>query len=232
MTTPLNPDPMTICLLTDSRRADGEAGCAVPHPIPGVVDFSLTVENPEVNEERDDARRVNPRRAQQLRRRRRANPGDIALTLDYDPMAPAHQELLAAGESEARLTLRIIVQDAAGQLMSAQDVDCSVLRYTLSCRQTRRRRLLDDGRLYTCDAELRLQRQSGFRPAPLLDAAEAELYRRWPPARVPCPACGQPAGHPCVTASGNEANDAHAARRQLLAETSPPVEPPLIVSPA
>ena len=38
-------------------------------------------------------------------------------------------------------------------------------------------------------------------------------------------ACGQPAGRPCVTASGNEANDAHAARRQLLAETGPPAEP-------
>ena len=38
-----------------------------------------------MNDERDDGRRVNPRRTQQLRRRRRANAGDLSLTLDYDP---------------------------------------------------------------------------------------------------------------------------------------------------
>ena len=177
-TTPLNPDPIAIYLLPDSRMDGRTTDGALDGPIAGVVDFSLSVENPEVNEERDDARRVNPRRAQQLRRRRRANPGDLSLTLDYDPTAPAHQELLAAGESDIHLTLRIVMQDLAGEVMSAQDVDCSVLRYTLSCRQARRRRLLDEGRLYTCEAELRLQRQSDFRPVPLPDAPDAELYWR------------------------------------------------------
>jgi len=180
MTTPVNPDPIAIYLV------DG----GLVGPVPGVVDFSLTVENPEVNEEREDARRVNPRRAQQLRRRRRANPGDISLTLDYNPLEPAHQELLDAGESEAWLTLRIVVHDAAGQAMSAQDVDCSVLRYTLSCRQARRRRLLEEGRTYSCEADLRLQRQGDFRAVAALTAAETEAYRSFPPTRAPVPPAG------------------------------------------
>ena len=84
MTTPNNADPMTVYLLIDGEE---------PVVVPGIVDFNLTVENPEALEEREDARRVNPRRAQALRRRRRANPGDLSLTLDYDPCDWIHQEL-------------------------------------------------------------------------------------------------------------------------------------------
>ena len=93
-------------------------------------------------------------------------------------------------ESEAWLTLRIVVHDAAGQAMSAQDVDCSVLRYTLSCRQARRRRLLEEGRTYSCEADLRLQRQGDFRAVAALTAAEMEAYRSFPPTRAPVPPAG------------------------------------------
>ena len=154
MTTLQNADPMTIYLLIDGEE---------PVPIPGVADFNLTVENPEVNEERDEARRVNPRRTQQLRRRRRANPGDLSLTLDYDPCDWIHQELLAAGEDDVRLTLRIAVRDSTGRAVSAQDVDCSVLRYNISWHKRNRRRPNDDGRPYVFGADLRLQRQGDFR---------------------------------------------------------------------
>ena len=114
-----NADPMTVYLLNDG----GE-----PVVVPGVVDFNLTVENPEVNEEREDPRRVNPRRAQQLRRRRRANPGDLSLNLDYDPCHRVHRELLAAGETDVMITLRFEMNDNVGQPVIAQEVDCSVLR--------------------------------------------------------------------------------------------------------
>ena len=124
MTTSHNADPMTVYLLIDGEE---------PVAVPGIADFNLTVENPEVNEERKDARQVNPRRTQQLRRRRRANPGDLNLTLDYDPCDWVHQELLAAGEDDVRLTLRFAVRDGTGYTASAQDVDCSVLRYNISC---------------------------------------------------------------------------------------------------
>ena len=154
MNTLQNADPMTIYLLIDGEE---------PVAIPGVADFNLTVENPEVNEERDEARRVNPRRTQQLRRRRRANPGDLSLTLDYDPCDWIHQELLAAGEDDVRLTLRIVVRDSTGRAVSAQDVDCSMLRYNISLRKRNRRRQTDDVRPYVFEAELRLQRQGDFR---------------------------------------------------------------------
>ena len=154
MTTLQNADPMTIYLLIDGEE---------PVAIPSVADFNLTVENPEVNEERDEARRVNPRRTQQLRRRRRANPGDLSLTLDYDPCEWIHQELLAAGEDDDRLTLRIVVRDSTGRAVSAQDVDCSVLRYNISLHKRNRRRPNDDGRTYVFEADLRLQRQGDFR---------------------------------------------------------------------
>ena len=154
MNTLQNADPMTIYLLIDGEE---------PVAIPGVADFNLTVENPEVNEERDEARRVNPRRTQQLRRRRRANPGDLSLTLDYDPCEWIHQELLAAGEDDVRLTLRIVVRDSTGRAVSAQDVDCSMLRYNISLRKRNRRRQTDDVRPYVFEAELRLQRQGDFR---------------------------------------------------------------------
>ena len=43
MTTPINADPMTVYLLIDGEE---------PAAVPGIVDFNLTVENPEVNEDR------------------------------------------------------------------------------------------------------------------------------------------------------------------------------------
>ena len=145
---------MTVYLLNDG----GE-----PVPVPCVVDFNLTVENPEVNEEREDPRRVNPRRAQQLRLRRRANPGDLSLSLDYDPCHRVHRELLAAGESDVMITLRFEMNDNVGQPVIAQEVDCSVLRYTLSLRRPSPRRPNDADRTHAFNAELRLQRHGDFR---------------------------------------------------------------------
>ena len=154
MTTQPNTDPMTVYLLLEEEE---------PVAIPGVVDFNLTVENPEVHEDREDARRANPRRAQQLRRRRRANPGDLNVTLDYDPCDWVHQELLAAGEDNGRIALRIAVRDGMGEVVAVQDVDCSVLRHSISFRKRNRRRQQDDGRLYQLEAELRRQRHGDFR---------------------------------------------------------------------
>ena len=96
-------------------------------------------------------------------RRRRANPGDLNLTLDYDPCDWVHQELLAAGEDDVRLTLRFSARDSTGRAVSAQDVECSVLRYNISLRKRNRRRQNDDGRPYVFEAELRLQRHGDFR---------------------------------------------------------------------
>ena len=131
--------------------------------MPGIVDFNLTVENPEVHEERENARQVNPRRAQALRRRRRANPGDLSLTLDYDPCDWIHQELLAAGEDDVMLTLRFAMSDANGLPVIVQDVDVSVLRYSISLRKRNRRRPNDDDRLHVFEADLRLERHGDFR---------------------------------------------------------------------
>lgn len=154
MTTPQNADPMTVYLLIAGEE---------PVAVPGIVDFNLTVENPEVHEERDDGRRVNPRRAQQLRRRRRANPGDLSLTLDYDPCDWIHQELIAAGEADVMLTLRFAMCDAQGDPVIVQDVDCSVLRHSISFRRRNRRRPSDDNRAFVFEADLRLQRHGEFR---------------------------------------------------------------------
>ena len=154
MTTPNNVDPMTVYLLIDGEE---------PVVVPGIVDFNLTVENPEALEEREDARRVNPRRAQALRRRRRANPGDLSLTLDYDPCDWIHQELVAAGEADVTLTLRFAMSDDAGQPVIVQDVDVSVLRHSISLRQRNRRRPTDDDRPHVFQADLRLQRHGDFR---------------------------------------------------------------------
>ena len=154
MTIPNNGDPMTVCLLIAGEE---------PVAVPGIVDFNLTVENPEVHEEREDARRVNPRRAQALRRRRRANPGDLSLTLDYDPCDWIHQELLAAGEDDVMLTLRFAMSDANGLPVIVQDVDVSVLRYSISLRKRNRRRPNDDDRLHVFEADLRLERHGDFR---------------------------------------------------------------------
>ena len=165
MITPINAvaDPIAIYLM------DGASVGPLLYPVPGIVDFTLTVANPAADAERDAPRRI-PRRAWRLRRRRRANPGDLTLTLDYNPLEPAHRELLDAGERDARLTLRIVMQDAAGAVLRAQDVDCSVLRCTLSIRPARRRRRPDDAPRHICEADLWLRRQGDFRPLPLLDA--------------------------------------------------------------
>ena len=136
----------------------------VPHRIPGVIDFTLLGESPESIEAENEEGSVNPRRARQMRRRRRANPGDITLELDYDPCDPRHQALLAAGESYRRLTLRIVMYDAGGRPVYAQQAECSVLRYVLSTQKLQRRAASDPNRPYSLEAELRLQAHGGFRP--------------------------------------------------------------------
>ena len=170
MTTPANfnfnpapsPDPIAIYLV------DGPAAAGAI-PIYGVVNFGLAVQNPEVHREIGDDTRPPPRpirgrpatlRAWRRHRQRRLYPHGINLTLDYDPLAPAHRLLLAAGESGAPLTLRIIILDTAGQPAYAQDVDCAIVRCRLSCRPAPwhwRMRHQGDDRPYICEAELRLQ---------------------------------------------------------------------------
>ena len=49
-------------------------------------------------------------------------------TQDYAPLGPAHRELLAASERDARLTLRIVMRDTAGKTMRA---GCGLLRAAL-----------------------------------------------------------------------------------------------------
>ena len=154
MTLTNNADPMTVYLLMESEE---------PVVVPGITDFNLTVVNPEVQEERENARRVNARRTQQLRRRRRANAGDLSLTLDYDPCHWIHQELVAAGESDVMLTLRFAMSNASGQPVLVQDVDVSVLRYSISLRRRNRRLSGDDDGRYYCDLDLRLERHGDFR---------------------------------------------------------------------
>ena len=136
----------------------------VSHRIPGIIDFTLVGENPETMEADNEDGSVNPRRARQMRRRRRANPGDITMELDYDPCDPRHQALLAAGESDKRVTLRIVMYDAGGRPVYAQQAECSVLRYVLSTQKLQRRTSTDPNRPYTLEAELRLQVHGGFRP--------------------------------------------------------------------
>ena len=63
--------------------------------------------------------------------------------------------------------------------MSAQDVNCSVLRYNISLRKRNRRRQTDDVRPYVFEAELRLQRHGEFRN---VDVARAGLTPRFPEA--------------------------------------------------
>ena len=196
MTTPANfipnpnPDPIAIYLVNaplpdaplpdDPLLNDPAAVGAVP--ISGVVNFGLAVRNPAVDRDISDDTRPPPRpmrgrpatlRAWRRHRQRRLYPHGINLTLDYNPQEPAHRLLLAAGESGAPLTLRIIISDAAGQPAHTQDVDCAVVRCRLDCRPAPWRRMLrpDDYRPYICQAELRLQPQgSPGEPAPITQA--------------------------------------------------------------
>ena len=156
MTTPQNEETMTIYLLIDG---------AEPVEIPGVEGFELTGESPEAYAKWQNARWGSPLRARQMRRVRRwrrINPGDLELTLDYDPRNRAHQVLLAAGEDDVRFTLRRAICDATGRAVSTQDVDCSVLRYTLSLVAANRYRSLEDGRSHALAVNLRLKRHGDF----------------------------------------------------------------------
>ena len=162
-----DPDPIAIYLVNHPLPDDPAATGAIP--ISGVVNFGLAVQNPEVHREISDDTRPPPSivrrqrsslRAWRRHRQRRFYPHGINLTLDYDPLAPAHQQLLAAGESGVPLTLRIIILDAAGQPAHAQDVDCAVVHCRLTCRLAPwrwRMRHPGDDRPYICEAELRLQ---------------------------------------------------------------------------
>ena len=157
MTTQIGEGPLTVYLI------DG----GVSHRIPGIMDFTLVGESPETTEAENEDGPVNPRRARQMRRRRRANPGDLTMQLDYDPRDAQHQTLLAAGESDKRLTLRIVMYDAGDRPVYAQQAECSVLRYTLSSQKLQRRSSSDPNRPYSLEAELRLQAHGGFRPVAL-----------------------------------------------------------------
>ena len=71
--------------------------------------------------------------------------------------------MLAAGEADVTLTLRFAMSDDAGQPVIVQDVNCSVLRYSISLRRRNRRRPSDDDRPHVFQADLRLQRHGDFR---------------------------------------------------------------------
>ena len=157
MTTPQNEGSMMIYLMIDG---------AEPVEIPGVEEFALTGESPEAYRNRENARWGSPPQARYMRRVprwRRINPGDLKLTLGYDPRNRVHQALLAAGEEDVRLTLRRAICDATGWAVHAQDVDCSVLRYTLSLVAANSSRSLEDGRSHALAVNLRLKRHGDFR---------------------------------------------------------------------
>ena len=153
MTTQIGDGPLTVYLL------DGGGA----QRIPDIIDFNLVGENPDAGDEEGEPGTMNTRRARQMRRRRRANPGDMTLELDYDPCDPTHQELLAAGESDRKLKLRIVLNDEAGRPVGGHEVECSVLRYVLSCQRLQRRQPTDANRQHSLEAELRLQTHGGLR---------------------------------------------------------------------
>ena len=142
MTTPQNEESLTIYLMIDD---------AEPALVPEVVGFGFTGETPEAYEKWENARW------------RRSAPGDLNLRLDYDPRNRAHHGLVAAGEQDVRLTLRIAICDATGQALSTQDVDCSVLRYTISLVAATKGRFFEDGRSHALDVQLCLKRHGDFR---------------------------------------------------------------------
>ena len=159
MTGPQNKDSMMICLLID------DAG---PVEIPGVERFELIGESPEAYQKWEGAQWGSPLRARMMRRAprwRRIHPDDLELALDYDPRNSVHQALLAAGEDDVRFTLRVSVNDANGLPVSTQDVDCSVLRYTVSMVKSNSRRSVKDGQALS--VYLRLRRHGDFRDVAL-----------------------------------------------------------------
>ena len=157
MTTPQNEESLTIYLMIDDEE---------PVLVPEVVGFGFTGETPEAYEKWENARWGSPLRARRMRRParwRRAAPGDLNLRLDYDPRNRAHHGLVAAGEQYVRLTLRIAICDATGQALSTQDVDCSILRYTISLVAATKVRFFEDGRTHALDVQLCLKRHGDFR---------------------------------------------------------------------
>ena len=151
MTTQLEDSPLTIYLMDGDREI----------PIPGVDDFTLTTQNPEAHEEAEEGSRASRRRARQMRRRR-ATHGDLALTLLYDPSDELHQDLMAAGEEDVILTLRLAMRGPSGQPAITEDIDCAVASYCLSYRPDSPRRVSrrrDEGRdADDLQLELRLRR--------------------------------------------------------------------------
>ena len=161
MTMPQNEESMMIHLLIDG---------AEPVEIPGVERFDLIGESPEAYRNRENARWGSPPQARYMRRVprwRRINPWDLKLTLSYDPRNRVHQVLLAAGEEDVRFTLRRAICDATGRAVHTQDVDCSVLRYTLSLVAANSSRSLEDGRSHALAVNLRLKRHGDFRDVAL-----------------------------------------------------------------
>lgn len=157
MATPQNEESMMIYLLIDG---------AEPAEIPGVERFDLIGESPEAYRNRENARWGSPLRARymrRVRRWRRINPGDLKLTLGYDPRNWVHQALLAAGHEDVRFTLRHTICDATGRAVHTQDVDCSVLRYTLSLVAANSSRSFEDGRTHGLGVRLCLKRHGDFR---------------------------------------------------------------------
>ena len=143
---------------------------AEPVEIPGVERFELTGESPEAYVKWQNARWDSPLRARYMRRVPRwprINPGDLKLTLGYDPRNRVHQVLLAAGEEDVHLTLRRAICDATGRAVHTQDVDCSVLRYTLSLVAANSSRSLEDGRSHALAVNLRLKRHGDLRDVAL-----------------------------------------------------------------
>ena len=157
MTTPQNEESMMIYLLIDG---------AEPVEIPVVERFDLIGESPEASAKWQNARWGTPLRARYMRRVprwRRINPGDLKLTLGYDPRNRVHQVLLAAGEEDVRFTLRRAICDVTGRAVHTQNVDCSVLRYTLSLVAANSSRSLEDGCSHALAVNLRLKRHGDFR---------------------------------------------------------------------
>ena len=157
MTTQTSDGPLTVYLLQGGEKRE----------IADIKDFSLVGEASDTGDAEGEAGSTNSRRARQMRRRRRANLGDISLSLDYNPCDPQHKDLMAAGESDKRLVLHIALNDDSGRPAYAHQVECSVLRYTLSSHRQVRRQSPEPNRPYTLEADLRLQSHGGFRHVPL-----------------------------------------------------------------
>ena len=172
MTLTKEADPMTVYLLTAGEE---------PVAVPGLIRYNFTTMDAEGEEVREHGRLSKSynrgstlRRIRVLRRlHRRANPDELSLTLDYDPGDRIHQELLAAGESDATLTLRFAISEAEGHPARTLDADCSVLRYNTLLRHRDPDRPERPNPRYTCDLELRLERHGDFRNVDIAAIAPA-----------------------------------------------------------